>query len=196
MLFEDGYYEETVDRFFVSEDGKKFVVLGKKYHYIFDMPEYLGAVLASSYRRSIKASLYDFVAQGGKISGKFRLELRRTDMTDVDRDRALADGVTKDGRDDLKMKGALDGSRYLADGFAQGKTWSSFTHYPFVHDSGDRPHHDFRQGRSRARDARYARGRRRDDGRGGGAVARLRGGARAVRESRARTVHQAARGPA
>ncbi|WP_321785061.1 hypothetical protein [Burkholderia pyrrocinia] len=128
MLFEDGHYEETVDRFFVSEDGKKFIVLGKKYHYIFDMPEHLGAVLASPYRKSIKASLYDFVAQGGKISGKFRLELHRTDMTDDDRDRALADGFTNDGRDDLKMKGALDGLRYLADGFAQGKTWSSFAH--------------------------------------------------------------------
>ncbi|HDR9585468.1 hypothetical protein [Burkholderia stabilis] len=128
MLFEDGHYKETVDRFLVSEDGKKFVVLGKKYHYIFDMPEHLGAVLASSYRKSIKASLYDFVAQGDKISGKFELELHRSDMADDDWDRALADGFTSDGRNDLKMKGALDGTRYLADGFAQGKTWSSFAH--------------------------------------------------------------------
>ncbi|WP_321839835.1 hypothetical protein [Burkholderia cepacia] len=82
MLFEDGRYEETVDRFLVSEDGKKFVVLGEKYHYIFDMPEHLGAVLASPYRKSINASLYEFVAQGSKISGKFRLRLRRADMTD------------------------------------------------------------------------------------------------------------------
>ncbi|WP_254624718.1 hypothetical protein [Burkholderia diffusa] len=49
-------------------------------------------------------------------------------MADDDRDRALADSFKKDGRFDPKMKGALDGSRYLADGFAQGKTWSSFAH--------------------------------------------------------------------
>ncbi|VWD32994.1 hypothetical protein [Burkholderia contaminans] len=128
MLFEDGQYEETVDRFLVSEDGKKFVVLGTKYHYILDMPEHLGAVLASPYWKSINASLYGFVAQGSKISGKFSLRLHRSDMTEEDRDRALEDGFTKLGSVDLEMKGALAGSRYLADGFAQGKTWSSFTH--------------------------------------------------------------------
>ncbi|MCA7883269.1 hypothetical protein LGM58_08720 [Burkholderia contaminans] len=128
MLFEDGQYEETVDRFLVSEDGKKFVVLGTKYHYILDTPEHLGAVLASPYRKSINASLYGFVAQGSKISGKFSLRLHRSDMTEEDRDRALEDGFTKLGSVDLEMKGALAGSRYLADGFAQGKTWSSFTH--------------------------------------------------------------------
>ncbi|WP_175813713.1 hypothetical protein [Burkholderia contaminans] len=128
MLFEDGQYEETVDRFLVSEDGKKFVVLGTKYHYILDMPEHLGAVLASPYRKSINASLYGFVAQGSKISGKFSLRLHRSDMTEEDRDRALEDGFTKLGSVDLEMKGALAGSRYLADGFAQGKAWSSFTH--------------------------------------------------------------------
>ncbi|MCR4467985.1 hypothetical protein [Burkholderia sp. SCN-KJ] len=30
-LFENGRYEETVDRFIVSEDGKKFVVLGRAF---------------------------------------------------------------------------------------------------------------------------------------------------------------------
>ena len=57
----------------VSEDGKKFVVLGKQYHCIFDMPKHLGAVLASPYRKSINASLYGLVAQGSKFS----LQLRR-----------------------------------------------------------------------------------------------------------------------
>ncbi|VWB65457.1 5-formyltetrahydrofolate cyclo-ligase [Burkholderia lata] len=128
MLFEDGRYEETVDRFLVSEDGRKFVVLGKKYHYIFDMPEHLGAVLASPYRKSINAALYGFVAQGSKISGKFSLQLSRTGMTDDDWNRALEDGFTKRGSSGLEMTGVLDGSRYLADGFAQGKTRSSFAH--------------------------------------------------------------------
>ncbi|WP_244136509.1 hypothetical protein [Burkholderia sp. BCC0405] len=58
MLFEDGRYEETVGQFLVSEDGKEFVVLGKQYHYTFDMPEHLGAVRASHYRKSINALRY------------------------------------------------------------------------------------------------------------------------------------------
>jgi len=133
MLFEDGRYEETVDRFLVSEDGRKFVVLGKKYHYIFDMPEHLGAVLASPYRKSINVALYRFVAQGSKISGKFSLQLSRTGMTDDDWNRALEDGFTKRGSSGLEMTGVLDGSRYLADGFVQGKTWSSFAHAYKIH---------------------------------------------------------------
>ncbi|HGL6715650.1 hypothetical protein NTJ56_08880 [Burkholderia contaminans] len=48
-------------------------------------------------------------------------------MTDEDWDLALEDGFTKLGNRDLGMKGELAGSRYLADGFAQGKTWLSFT---------------------------------------------------------------------
>ncbi|AFQ48268.1 hypothetical protein GEM_1843 [Burkholderia cepacia GG4] len=127
MLFEDGRYEETVERFLVSEDGKKFVVLGKKYHYIFDMPEHLGAVLASSYRKSIQAALYGFVAQGSKISGEYRLVLARAGVTDDDWARAQTDGFTKYHVGESSMDGTLNGSRYLADGFAQGKTWSSFS---------------------------------------------------------------------
>ena len=128
MLFENGRYEETVDRFLVSEDGKKFVVLGKRYHYIFDMPEHLGAVLVSSYRKSIQAALSGFIAQGSKISGEYRLALSRADVTDDDWARAQADGLTTSRQGELSMEGALNGSRYRADGFEQGKTWSSFSH--------------------------------------------------------------------
>ncbi|KEH15472.1 transmembrane protein, putative, partial [Medicago truncatula] len=191
MLFEDGRYEETVDRFLVSEDGKKFVVLGEKYHYIFDMPEHLGAVLASPYRKSINASLYGFVAQGSKISGKFRLQLRRADMTDEGWDRAQEDGFANRGSSDLEMKGELAGSRYLADGFCTGQ--DVVVVCAFVQDRRHRPHHHGGQGRARARDPRHARGRRRDDDRGGGVVACHRGVARAGRGRRARAVTRSAR---
>jgi hypothetical protein len=103
-------------------------VLGEKYHYIFDIPEHLGAVLASPYRKSINASPHGFVAQGSKISGRFSRQRGRSDMTDDDWDRALEDGFTKHGGSGLEMKGELNGSRYLADGFTQGKTGSSFAH--------------------------------------------------------------------
>ncbi|WP_244136508.1 hypothetical protein [Burkholderia sp. BCC0405] len=49
-------------------------------------------------------------------------------MTDKDWSRALEDGFTKRASSGLEMKGALDGSRYLVDGFALGKAWSSFAH--------------------------------------------------------------------
>jgi hypothetical protein len=65
MLFADGGYEEAVDRFSVSEDGKRFVAPGRKYHDISHSPGHLGAVPALPDRKSINEALYELVAQGG-----------------------------------------------------------------------------------------------------------------------------------
>ncbi|MDR8730673.1 hypothetical protein [Burkholderia pseudomultivorans] len=138
MLFEDGRYDETVDRFLVSEDGKKFVVLGQQYHYIFDMPEHFGAMLVSPYRQSLEVSLVNFVARGGAITGDYWLRLRPAKpLTADERAQALADGFTTRGSVELEMKGTLHGTRYRADGFDQGKTWSSFSR-PYTIDVVDR----------------------------------------------------------
>ncbi|WP_423392240.1 hypothetical protein [Burkholderia sp. LMG 21824] len=63
-------------------------MLGKQYHYTFDIPEHLGAVPASPYRKSINAALCGLVAQGSKVLGKFSLQLRR------DTDRITTAGKT------------------------------------------------------------------------------------------------------
>ncbi|MCD9227685.1 hypothetical protein LPV64_02325, partial [Ralstonia pseudosolanacearum] len=127
MLFEDGRYKETVDRFLVSENGKKLVVLGKQYHYILDMPEHLQAVLSAPYRKRVTASLYDFVAEGDKITGKFNLQVHdaRTRMTAEDRQRALADGFTEH-YGVLALQGSVSGTRYRTDGFKQEQVPSAF----------------------------------------------------------------------
>ncbi|WP_254609672.1 hypothetical protein [Burkholderia lata] len=128
MLFEDGRYEEAADRFSVSEDGRKFVAPGKKCHDIFDLPRHLGVVLALPYRKSINASRYEFVAQGGKVLGQSWLQRRLGNVTDGGCERALDEGFMKYGSSDREREGASTRSRYLAGGFAQGKTWSSFAH--------------------------------------------------------------------
>jgi len=84
-----------------------------------------------------------------RISGDFSPRRHCNDMTDEDWDRALADGFTKLGNRDLGMKGELAGSRYLADGIAHGKTWSSFTR-PYKIRATDRI---TTAGKARARDA-------------------------------------------
>ncbi|MFC0130643.1 hypothetical protein [Ralstonia solanacearum] len=126
-LFEDDKYQETVDRFLVSENGKKLVVLGQRYHYILDMPEHLQAVLSAPYRKRVTASLYDFVAEGDKITGNFNLQVRnaRTRMTVEDRQRALADGFTE-YYGDLALQGSVSGTRYRTDGFKQEQVPSTF----------------------------------------------------------------------
>lgn len=157
MLFENGRYEGIVDRFIVSEDGKKFVVLGKQYHDIFDMPEHLGAVPASSCRKSIRAALDGFVAQGSKIAGECRLVLSRTGVTDDDWARAggrrcnVPPGRIEHGRCADRFE--LSGRRLRA-----GQ--DVIVVCPSRQDFGRRPPHEGRQGRSRARDVRHADGPR------------------------------------
>lgn len=127
MLFKDGEYRETIDRFLVTDDGKKLVVLGKQYHYILDMPAHLDAVLAAPYRKSVTASLYHFVAEGDKIHGEFGLHIRgaRKRMTADDYQRALADGFTEHYTD-LVLEGSVSGTRYTTEGFKLGQGSSAF----------------------------------------------------------------------
>ncbi|MHA6920855.1 hypothetical protein [Ralstonia pseudosolanacearum] len=126
-LFEDDKYQETVDRFLVSENGRKLVVLGKRYHYILDMPEHLQAVLEAPYRQSVTAALYGFVVDGDKITGKFKLDVHRdrARLMEEDRQRALADGFTQRGGD-LELVGSVSGTRYRTDGFKQEQVPSTF----------------------------------------------------------------------
>ena len=127
MLFKDGEYRETIDRFLVTEDGKKLVVLGKQYHYILDMPAHLEAVLAAPYRKWVTASLYGFVAKGDKINGEFDLHIRdaRKRMTADDYQRALADGFTERAAK-LVLLGSVSGTRYTTDGFKLDQNSSTF----------------------------------------------------------------------
>ncbi|PCE21540.1 5-formyltetrahydrofolate cyclo-ligase [Burkholderia ubonensis] len=111
---EDSKYEETLSAFLITQDGKKLVVLGKKYHYIFDMPPQLRAVMTASYRQKLNTEFIDFEAQGDKISGRYRIDLSREDaQPDSDaRARALADGFKDEGYR-LTERGTISGMRYL-----------------------------------------------------------------------------------
>ncbi len=75
------------------------------------MPEHVGVVLASPYRKSINASLYGRVAQGSKVLGEFSLQLRRdTDRITTAGGRACAgDACHACGRlrDDDRGRGAV-----------------------------------------------------------------------------------------
>lgn len=109
----DGQYEETLKAFLITQDGKKLVVLGERYHYIFDLPPALYKVMTSSYRPKLHTEFRDFVAQGDKISGRYKLELKRKDAppnSDV-RAQALADGFKDDNR--FTESGTISGTRYM-----------------------------------------------------------------------------------
>ncbi|MCA8116684.1 5-formyltetrahydrofolate cyclo-ligase [Burkholderia cepacia] len=110
----DSKYDETLSTFLITADGKQLVVLGKKYHYIFEMPSSLATVLNAPYRPKIHTAFSDFEAHGDAITGQYTMRLDYADAptgSDV-RERALADGFKKDGAY-LESEGRISGKRYL-----------------------------------------------------------------------------------
>ncbi|MDR6497879.1 hypothetical protein ACPUER_31665 [Burkholderia sp. DN3021] len=115
-LYKDDTYSENVSGFLITEDGKKLVVLGTRYHYIFDLPAQLRPVLQSGYRKSLRTTFAGFHASGGSVTGHYRIVLPK-DASDDDRQAAAADGFTPASAG-LALEGDIDGKRYSTDGFA------------------------------------------------------------------------------
>ncbi|MCA8302758.1 hypothetical protein LGN24_14800 [Burkholderia seminalis] len=116
-LYKDDAYSEYVTSFMITQDGKKLVVLGTRYHYIFDLPAQLRPVLLSGYRKSLHTTFADFHASGGGITGHYRIVLPK-DASDDDRQAARADGFTA-APAGLVLEGDIGGKRYSTEGFAE-----------------------------------------------------------------------------
>ncbi|KAG8153359.1 hypothetical protein [Burkholderia catarinensis] len=115
-LYKDDAYSEGVSGFMITEDGKKLVVLGTRYHYIFDLPAQLRPVLQSGYRKSLRTTFIGFHASGGSVTGHYRIVLPK-DASDDDRQAAAADGFTA-AQAGLVLEGDIGGKRYSTEGFA------------------------------------------------------------------------------
>ncbi len=94
------HYTEQFSSVMVSSDHRKFVVLGEKYHYIFDMPRILDQSLSSEFRHHLSCEfIREFsVSERGKTFGYFRLQLT-DDATqeEIKEAKGLGYQVTKDG---------------------------------------------------------------------------------------------------
>ncbi|UEP31038.1 MULTISPECIES: hypothetical protein [unclassified Burkholderia] len=115
-LYKDSGYREHVSAFMITEDGKKLVVLGSDYHYIFDLPDSLRPVLQSGYRKSLHTAFTDFHASGSGVTGHYRIVLPKDASAD-DQQAAAANGFTA-ARAGLVLEGDIGGKRYSTDGFA------------------------------------------------------------------------------
>ncbi|WP_321806947.1 hypothetical protein [Burkholderia sp. BCC1993] len=114
-LYKDSNYHEQVSGFLITEDGKKLVVLGTDYHYIFDLPASLRPVLLSGYRKSLHTAFIGFHASGSSVTGRYRILLPKEASAD-DQTAATADGFTA-GQTGLVLEGDIGGKRYSTDGF-------------------------------------------------------------------------------
>ncbi len=115
-LFEDKHYEEEVSSFMMTADHRKLVVLGKRYHYVFDMPPQLETVLTSSFRPKVKASFSKFKTTGDEIVGSYRLRLPQP-VSAEDEQAAIAAGFQRTPNGAMGLEGDLSGRRYDASGF-------------------------------------------------------------------------------
>ncbi|WP_423757668.1 5-formyltetrahydrofolate cyclo-ligase [Burkholderia sp. NLJ2] len=128
-MMKDPEYRETLSAFLISADGKKLVVIGKRYHYIFDVPPALAVNLTAPYRPKLYTDFDDFEARGDKITGRYVLRLAREDAPPGSelRERALADGFT-DQRFELTEHGTISGTRYQPNDVTPSSIPQAFNH--------------------------------------------------------------------
>lgn len=68
-------YTDTINRFLVTEDGKKLVFIGEKYHYVFDSQKTLRQILLWKDRMLLEAKLNEkfIVDNSNNISGTLQV---------------------------------------------------------------------------------------------------------------------------
>lgn len=117
MLYEPRTYDEAALAFLVTEDGSRVVVLGKKYHYIFDdISPSLKQILLSplELRTVVLASLANFsVSSANVVTGDYSLHLS-SEASDEQRKSAIDAGFVAP---DVTLSGHLKGVRYSAEDF-------------------------------------------------------------------------------
>ena len=117
MLYKPRTYDEIALAFLVTEDGSRVVVLGQKYHYIFDeISPSLKQILLSplELRTVVVASLADLsVSSDNVVTGDYSLHLS-SQASDEQRNSAIAAGFATP---DVTLSGHLKGVRYSAEGF-------------------------------------------------------------------------------
>lgn len=113
------YFKEEISSFLITKDGKKLIVIGKEYHYIFDANEALKFVSgAGSKKKQIKASFSSFrIKKDQSISGNYTFTAgnKHQPLEPAFKTRLLAKGFTPHPaiKNRLTYKGSLQGTRYL-----------------------------------------------------------------------------------
>ncbi|WP_175786791.1 5-formyltetrahydrofolate cyclo-ligase [Burkholderia anthina] len=128
-VMKDPEYRETLSAFLISADGKKLVVLGTRYHYIFDVPPALAVNLTAPYRPKLYTDFDDFETHGDTITGRYVVQLSREDAPAGSelRERALADGF-KDRGYELTESGTISGKRYQPNDVTPSSIPQAFNH--------------------------------------------------------------------
>ena len=118
-------YTETVSAFLITSDGKKLVVLGDGYHYVFNAPPSLIQALQASFHPLISANLSGFSLTDNEVSGRYEVTL---DPKASDEQKAAARkiGFETDTDGNMVLGDTLSGTRYSAQYFSSAAIKNRF----------------------------------------------------------------------
>jgi len=109
-------YTETVNQILFSADGKHLVFIGPKYHYIFDAPNHLMALLNSPLHKKMTATVSGFdIGLDERVTGTINLDANNLDLGEEKQAWALGFPGTTNGHFHGGL--SLQGIRYSAQGF-------------------------------------------------------------------------------
>jgi len=110
-------YTEEVTSVLISEDGKKLVFIGNRYHYVFDTPVGLPPSLHSSFRKSLFVVFKGFkVDNDNHVIGNITISLDESASRD-DKEEAIELGYDKRPASPA-LELSLQGTRYKSGGLA------------------------------------------------------------------------------
>ena len=119
-VIEKRTFDEEISAFLITKDGKQFIVVGKKYHYIFPTTETLKFILTWSEKKRVKATFNEFTTSSYQsVSGKYTLTVDTgNNLAPEINDLLASKGFTRQNSDNsLSYSGIITGTRYLADKF-------------------------------------------------------------------------------
>ncbi|MBS1142634.1 MAG: hypothetical protein H6R14_40 [Proteobacteria bacterium] len=115
-------YRETVGSVLLSADGKTLAVIGKDYHYLFDAPDAIKAVLQPDLRDIVNVHFQTFsVDAAQRITGGYTMNIAKTASAEQ-KDKAIAAGFKPLPNGTLNFSGSLTGTRYSANGIQAENT--------------------------------------------------------------------------
>lgn len=110
-------YVETFSAMYITQDGRQIVILGPRYHYVFQAPVELVRLVQSELHPDLQANFDDFVVAADQtISGRYDLRLSLQKDRDTPERGALAQsmGMAPRVRGEWTISGTLKGQRYAA----------------------------------------------------------------------------------
>ncbi len=105
-------YDEKIENILFSPKAGKLIVLGERYHYLFDDMHALGKALNASFKKDFSGSFGKFtVNPDDKISGSYRIRTG-TMLSPQQREEALRLGLTESADGGFELRANISGERF------------------------------------------------------------------------------------